>query len=84
MATADCQLDLRKAGPMERFNAYVDGVLSATDAASVDKHLAGCEACGAELEALRQTAAMMARFDGRTGRRFIDLIEAHERCPDTR
>ena len=28
MATADCQADLRNAGPIERFDAYVDGVLS--------------------------------------------------------
>lgn len=28
MATMDCQVDLRNAGPIERFNAYVDGVLS--------------------------------------------------------
>ena len=28
MATADCQADLRNAGLIERFDAYVDGVLS--------------------------------------------------------
>lgn len=43
----------------ELLSEYVDGELSAADAASVEEHLAGCEACRAELEALRQTAALV-------------------------
>jgi len=43
----------------ELFSEYVDGELSAADAASVEQHLAGCEACRAEFEALRQTAALV-------------------------
>ena len=43
----------------ELLSEYVDGELSAADAASVEQHLAGCDACRAELEALRQTAALV-------------------------
>ena len=43
----------------DRLDEYLDGELSADDAAAVEQHLAGCEACRAELEALRKTAALV-------------------------
>ncbi|MFH1732635.1 MAG: zf-HC2 domain-containing protein, partial [Planctomycetota bacterium] len=43
----------------ELLSEYVDGELPAADAASVGQHLAGCDACRAEFEALRQTAALV-------------------------
>ena len=38
---------------------YVDGELSAEGRRAVERHLAGCEACRAELEALKKTAALV-------------------------
>ena len=43
----------------ELLTEYLDGELPAGDAASVEEHAAECEACRAELEALRQTSALL-------------------------
>jgi len=43
----------------ELLTEYLDGELPVGDAASVEEHAAGCEACRAELEALRQTSALL-------------------------
>ena len=43
----------------ELLTEYLDGELPADDAAAVEEHTAGCGACRAELDALRQTAALL-------------------------
>lgn len=42
----------------DQLSAYVDGALPAAEHAAADAHLAGCEACRAELETLRAADAL--------------------------
>ena len=41
---------------------HIDGQLSPAQAQALEKHLAGCPACSAELDALRQTVALVKRL----------------------
>ena len=43
----------------ELLTEYLDGELPPEDAAAVEEHTAGCDACRAELDALRQTTALL-------------------------
>jgi len=45
-----------------QLSAYLDGELTAEDAAEVRAHLAGCESCRAEVESLRATKTLVGRL----------------------
>ena len=42
-------------------SSYIDGHLATSECEAVESHLDGCEACGRELESLRQTVDMLHR-----------------------
>lgn len=46
--------------PNERLSGYLDGELREDEARAIEAHLATCERCAAELEALRQLAELTA------------------------
>jgi anti-sigma factor RsiW len=45
--------------PTDRLSAYLDGELSAGDAAAVEEHLRTCPACRAELDALSRVRQLL-------------------------
>lgn len=49
-----------------QLSAYLDGELSPEEMADVRRHLAGCEACAAELEGLRFTKRLLGRLESPT------------------
>ncbi|MEO6950270.1 MAG: zf-HC2 domain-containing protein [Polyangia bacterium] len=63
------------------FSAYVDGELTAAERAVVDAHLAGCEACTAELATFRSTlAAMRGAVPVAPPDAFMDELKAQIRA----
>lgn len=49
---------------VEQLGLYADGMLTAAEAERVDAHLAGCESCRAEWEALRYTLDLLRSVPG--------------------
>jgi hypothetical protein len=56
----------------ERLSAYVDGEVSSRERRRIESHLAGCEACRAELRALRWTVDLLRQTPPvKAPRRFV-------------
>jgi anti-sigma factor RsiW len=65
----------------EDLSAYLDGELSAKDAAAVKQHLAACGACAWEKQTLEQTRRLLAQVPRVAVPRSFALREAQVRAP---
>ena len=52
----------RHAGVRALLSSYIDGEVSAAESRRVERHLAGCDECAAELESLRATTMLLGRL----------------------
>jgi len=57
-------------------SAYLDGETSPEETTVVERHVAECEACQAELEALRETVGVLSRLDALDAPAdFVDQVQ---------
>ena len=73
----------------EKLSAYIDNELDPVTCQDIDKHAAGCTACQACLETLKQTVALCREVPGQSppetfSRRLKQLIQEIATAPDTR
>lgn len=76
---------MRHARAHELLSAYLERDLGEAERSAVEAHLAGCDACGAELEALRATVDLLRRLPAPAPPPFLSSrVMARIRSGETR